>query len=369
MQMPSGKISVEDLVCDESFQQYCLGSNLSDQLLWQEWLSVHPDRTEDFESARKLVNLLSLNQGSRLQQLKDLRAGIKQREGLQHSLAEVLSAKVRTPVPVRFSKLYQYISGAAAAILVLTSIYFFQTRAKNSLKQEPISSGTEITQVISSGQELRKTFVLPDGTMITLAKGSSIEWRAKFNVERREIWLKGEAFFDVKHDASRPFTVHTEFDDVRVLGTVFNVSAYPNAKAMETFLIKGSVRVNSKQYEGYYVILKPNQKLISNKSANIVTDNNPAAHFKIKSAASDLSSKELNWVKNRLDIEDQPLSEIVLKLQNWYGIEIVIKDESVKNYRYSGIFENETIVKTLEALQLSYPFTFKLEQNKILISK
>jgi transmembrane sensor len=368
MQMPSGKISVEELVCEESFQQYCLGSNLQDQLLWQEWLAAYPDRAEDFESARKLVNLLSLNQGSRLQQLKDLRAGIKQREGLQRSLAEVLSAEMSNPIPVRSRKLYQYIGGVAAAMLVVISIYFFQTGRKEPISRL-LSPTTEIAQVISSGQKPRKTVVLPDGTMITLAKGSSIEWRAKFNVERREIWLKGEAFFDVKHDASKPFTVHTEFDDVRVLGTTFNIKAYPNAKEMETFLIKGSVRVNSKQYEGYYVVLKPNQKLVSNKSADVVSDGNPAAHFKVKSTAPGLSSTELKWVKNRLDIEDQPLSEIVLKLRSWYGIDIIIEDESVKNYRYSGIFENETIVKTLEALQLSYPFAFKLEQDRILISK
>lgn len=374
MQIPNDNFSVEDLVCNESFQQYCLGSNLEDQILWKEWIARHPERQQDFDEAGKLVNLLSLNQGSRIQQLKDLRAGIKQREALQRALSsdeKAVAFSADSPAHRKTSRLYLYLGGAAAAVLIFLSTYFLSHKVHIDIPHTGVPVA-EIMQVISSGPAPRKTLVLADGTIITLGKGSSIELHKQFNIHQREVWLKGEAFFDVKHDASRPFTVYTAFDDIRVLGTTFNVKAYPEAGTMETSLIKGSVQVNSRQYAGYSVMLKPNQKLISSKATDLAADNNPKAHYKILPIQSEgkyQSPPELKWLKNRLDIDNQPLSVIAGKLQNWYGIEIVITDESVKKYRYSGVFENETILKTLEALQLSYPFTFKLEQDRILISK
>ncbi|MGY0037213.1 FecR domain-containing protein [Pedobacter sp. NJ-S-72] len=68
-------------------------------------------------------------------------------------------------------------------------------------------------------------------------------------------------------------------------------------------------------------------------------------------------------------IDNEPLAAIAEKLQKWYGIEIYIANKEVKDYRYSGTFENESVIKTLEALQIAYPFEFKAEQNKITISK
>lgn len=371
MQIPNADFLVEDLVCNESFQQYCLGAGLEEQLSWNEWIESHPERLTDIEYAKKIVCLLSLNQGSRIEQLNQLRSGIKQREVFQRNLSfdPISSADSTAPKPNRL-RLYKYIGGIAAAMAVLVSIYFI--RRESALPELSSASEKQAMLLISSGTAARKTVVLEDGTIITLAKESSIEVRKQFNTDRRELWLKGEALFDVKHDASRPFTVHTSFDEVRVLGTTFNVKAYPDDQAMETSLIKGSVQVNSRQYAGYSVILKPNQKLISTKVIDLTSDPNPKSHFvvsAIKNTRSDQSTAELKWVRTRLDIDNQPLSEIVSKLQNWYGIEIIITDDKVKAYRYSGIFENETLMKTLEALQLSYPFTFKMEQHRIIISK
>lgn len=371
MQIPKADFLVEDLVCNESFQQYCLGASLEEQLSWNEWIAQHPGRLADIEYAKKIICLLSLNQGSRIEQLNQLRSGIKQREEFQRNLSFDSTAGHDLDAPKHNRlKLYRYIGGIAAAVAVLVSIYF--VRHESAVPQLSIATEKQAMLLISSGAAARKTVVLEDGTIITLAKESSIEVRRQFNTDRRELWLKGEALFDVKHDASRPFTVHTSFDEVRVLGTTFNVKAYPDDQAMETSLIKGSVQVNSRQYAGYSVILKPNQKLISTKVIDLAADSNPKSHFvvsAIKSARSDQSPAELKWVRTRLDIDNQPLSAIASKLQNWYGVEIQITDDKVKDYRYSGIFENETLMKTLEALQLSYPFTFKMEQNRILISK
>nr|WP_121269227.1 FecR domain-containing protein [Pedobacter schmidteae] len=371
MQLPKDDFSVEDLVCNESFQQYCLGTELETQILWKEWIEHHPEHQQKFEAAKKMVDLLSLKQGSRLHQLKELRIGIKQREALQRSLGFKSVAGVDSAVTKRkLSKTYRYLTGAAAAIAIVISFYFIADQYFAYRYSQKVTQDEKI--VITSGNALRKTVILADGTLITLGKESSIVLHQQFNAHKRELWLRGEAFFDVKHDVSRPFTVHTVFDEVNVLGTTFNIKAYPGAEAMETALIKGSVQVNSRQYPGYSVILKPNQKLVSNKVYDLNKDRDPHTQFKIsaiKSVANGAPPVEIKWVQNRLDIDNQSLSAIAHQLQQWYGIEILITDDAVGKYRYSGIFENETIIKTLEALQLSYPFTFKMEQNRIVISK
>jgi ferric-dicitrate binding protein FerR (iron transport regulator) len=180
--------------------------------------------------------------------------------------------------------------------------------------------------------------------------------------------LSGEAFFDVAHNEQRPFIVHTSEVNIEVLGTVFNVSAYPGNAHTETSLFRGKVAVSRNDNPGEKVILSPSQKLIFTRTG-ATAGANP---FKVVSMLPDPvthKAKEIAWVRNRLKIEDEPLETIASKLQEWYGISIRFADDEVKAYRYSGTFESESVVKALEALQLSYPFNFRVEKEQIVISK
>lgn len=413
MQLPNDDFSVEDLVCNEYFQQYCLGISLENQILWNEWISIHSERAADLEEAKKIIHILSAKQGSRIQQLKDLRGGMKQHDVLENMLSlqadlnvtempdiqgsTLSSVKIFTnkatkhisdnssdqitstsetgvlqtrPLKDNNQKLYKYVS-IAAAVLVITAGSLWWTKKDNFTIKQSISSTYLSGNSITSGAAPRKTVILADGTLITLGKESTIRLTENFSSGKRELWLSGEAFFDVKHDRAHPFVVHTSFNDIKVLGTTFNVKAYPNSKSMETSLIRGSVRVDSKKYSGYSVTLKPNEKLVTNDSLQ-PAHNSINVAFKISAIKNENLAQrpeEIKWVRNHMDIENEPLSAIATKLQAWYGITIVIADDNVKNYRYSGVFENETVIKTLEALQLSYPFAFKVEQDKITITK
>jgi len=368
MQMPNNDFSVEELVCDDSFQQYCLGSDLKNQILWDEWILNRPEKALDFEEAKKIVELLNARQGSRTVQLKDLKNGIKQREVFD----ELITSNSGSAQNVSRQKTYRinrYLAGVAAAcIIAVSAILIFPN------KQSVISSFSRNIpgKSISSGLAIRKTVILPDGTLITMAKESTIRLKQNFSTGNRELWLSGEAFFDVKHDRQHPFVVHTVSSDIQVLGTVFNVKAYPGDMTMETTLIRGSVRVDAKKHTNYSITLKPDEKLISYNHPGAKQDINRPFYSILpvkNSSAGTGKPDEIKWVRNRLDIEDEPLSVIAQKLQQWYGITIVVTDDEVKNYHYSGVFENENVVKTLEALQLSYPFEFKISQEKITIGK
>jgi len=366
--MRNDDFSVENLVCNDSFQQYCLGSDLNNKKLWDEWILSRPEKASDIEEARNIVGLLTARQGSRIQQLTALSSGINQHDVFIDRIA-AHTVNVRRVYPHKTNKLYQYLAGAAfAAVITLSSVLFFQKR----FSVKDLFSGNVPGKSINSGSAIRKTVILPDGTLITMGKESTIRLNQNFSTGNREIWLSGEAFFDVEHDPAHPFVVHTISSDIRVLGTVFNVKAYPGAVTMETTLVRGSVRVDAKKNVNYSITLKPDEKLISYNYPEDQEDINRSSYSILpvkRSGAGTGKPDEIKWVRNRLDIEDEPLSVIAEKLQRWYGITITVTDDEVKNYHYSGVFENENVVKTLEALQLSYPFEFTVTQDKITISK
>lgn len=366
MELPQDDFNVEDLVCNDAFQRYCIGAVSSDQLLWGEWLRKFSHKGEVIEEARKLVTLLTAHQGNQLDQLEQLRAALQQTEILKAALWNNEKDKGIEETVSKKSSFYHYLGFAAAILVALVLIYLFRHPFSRPEDTNPAENR------FSSGKVLRKTIVLKDGTVITLARESSLTLLKDFNQYKREVWLSGEAFFDVKHDAEHPFIVHTALNDVKVLGTTFNVKAYPSSRSVETVLIRGSVRVDSRQFPGCFVVLKPNEKLYTpyfpqQTPAEVVRKSYRVSELKTNGTSK--GPEEVQWVKRRIDIDNLPLSVIAEKLQDWYGIKIVIADPDVKNYRYSGVFENETIIKTLEALQLSYPFQFKAGPDQITITR
>jgi len=364
---------VEDFICDESFQHFCLGNNQEHVLFWEDWITNNPHQSEIISEAIRIISILNANQGNLLAQSEYLKDSIDRSDRLK----EVLQGKSDgsefqeiKPAHQTSGKL-KYISGIAASLLALTFIGYLFLKPAHSVKHSVIAAEVKSNQ-ITSGNQIRKTVVLSDGSIIILHRNSTITLAADFSASKRELTLSGEAFFDIMHNESHPFTVHTAELDIQVLGTEFNVKAYPGDVQTETSLFRGKVAVYKKGFPHEKTILKPNEKLIFSNGYAMKQASIPKKSFSIIPIVPDTVSKkakEIEWVHNRLKMDDEPLETIAAKLQRWYGINIVFSDEETKNYRYSGTFESETVVQALEALQLSYPFRFKVEGEKITISK
>ncbi|MRG46114.1 DUF4974 domain-containing protein [Chitinophaga sp. SYP-B3965] len=342
--------TAEDFLCDESFQRYCLGTDPSAITEWEKWIAEHPEATADIAEAKKIFTILNANQGNLQEQTAQLRDGM----GRSALLKEVLAQEPKSRKLRNLS-----IAATIAVLLGITGIWTYT----GTKKETPPA----LASTIQSGNEPRKTLVLQDGSVLTMRNNSTVSLSEGFGKSNRILTLSGEAFFDVTPDPAHPFIVHTKDASIEVLGTVFNVSAYPENVYTETALFRGKVSVTSKTKPEYKTILTPNQKLVV--YADKAKD---TAALKVRSLAvdpQDHKATEIAWVRSRLKIQDESLEQIAIRLQKWYGIEIVITDEAVKQYSYSGTFESETVVKALEALQLSYPFSFQMEQNKIVISK
>ena len=357
----SGNLSVEGLVIDDSFSNYCFQKNEADSLYWEKYLQVNPSEKEKIEEAKQLVLGLAAM----------LKLDEKGLEEIKGQPAKVI------PFPIqkrKKNKRLLAISAAAVLVLLIGLRFYFSSNpvqppsviVKNTISQED--------RIFVTGKGEKKMIVLPDSTKLYLNAGSNLSIGKNFGKTNRNVSLTGEALFDVTHDASLPFVVHMENYDVKVLGTLFNVKAYPGDKQSETSLISGKVEIqiagNSEK-----IILAPNQKLIvDNKTVDLT---NKDKHAKAKtmtmllplSYSRDNAVIETAWSQNRLEIIDESLADMKDKLERWYNVKINIWDREVSNYPFSATFEKETIQQVLEALKEAYHFNYEIKDGEITISK
>ncbi|MFD0941078.1 FecR family protein [Pedobacter boryungensis] len=243
---------------------------------------------------------------------------------------------------------------ASVFILAIAStflIYRLQNRTEQEI--ETISTGTT------------KSFkLLADGTKIWLNKNSALQYNSAFGKEKREITLKGEAYFDVVKNSSIPLFIHAGNITIEVKGTAFNVNAYSDKPNIEVALIRGLIQVSHTSDSENMVLLKPNQKLIiPNASAN-------GAHSKfiIEPINSLALLNETKWTSDTLIFKKEKLKDLALQLEKKYELKIEIQSAQLKERRFSGTFTTETIKQVLEALKLSYPLTYTIS-NKLVIIK
>lgn len=264
--------------------------------------------------------------------------------------------------------------------IIFLSVYYFNKPINEKTKIEPVAAKCEITTKYGS----KTSVVLPDGTKVWVNAASKLIYDNDYGNTTREVNLVGEAFFDVVHNAAKPFVIHTSKMDIRVLGTQFNVRCYPDESKIETSLIKGQIEVTLKKNPAQKIYLKPNEKLIlMNDDVNEIPVpelHNAQAEQKIKVPeqvsinhltyqAIDSAIVETSWMENKLEFVSETFEDVAKKMEKWYGVNITITNEKLKQTHLTGSFENETIEQALKALQLTIQFTYTNNENNIIITK
>lgn len=208
-----------------------------------------------------------------------------------------------------------------------------------------------------------KTFkiVLSDGTAVNLNSGSSLKYPVKFiKGENREVSLIGEAFFDVRKNEQSPFIVTTGKMDVRVLGTRFNVTSYPEDTFQSTVLIEGSVRLyeTKEDYDEYNsTLLSPGYKADFN-----TTDK----EMKVHKVNTELYT---GWIEGRLAMKKMKFSTIIQRLQRHYNVKIDNDYQALNERFFTATFETETMQEVLETFKIETPFEYKINGDSIHIYK
>lgn len=247
----------------------------------------------------------------------------------------------------RNHRLYLTRTFAAAAAVVLLCLSVWTAY----LYMQPAT-----IQTVSTLAETR-TVRLPDGTSVTLNHYSSLSYPERFKSDDREVELSGEAYFEVSKDSKHPFIVQTETIDVQVLGTHFNVDAYPDNPDVKTTLLTGSVAVSNKN-NSIRMVLKPNEVAIYNKVEQKLTR-------KVLENAGD----EISWRHGEFIFDDLPLQEIARELSNSFGTTIHIADSTLQNYRITARFRNgEDLDAILSVLHNAGYFNYSRNTQQITIT-
>ena len=221
-----------------------------------------------------------------------------------------------------------------------------------------INQHLKMIEVRTSNNE-QKECVLPDGTAVLLNSGSKITYPSHFKDTVRVVELEGEAYFTVTHDRKKTFIVQTRSLSVKVLGTQFNVSAYPTDDRTTATLNSGSLQVNikrSRKDDTY--ILTPNQQISYNKIAKSVS-------------VDTVENGNPGWKDGLLIFQDATFNDIMNTLQRRFNISIAYNKQKFKSELYTVRFvNNENITEIFKILQeVAEDFNYKIEGNKITIVK
>lgn len=268
-------------------------------------------------------------------------------------LFEKLWQKRRIEIPraqKRNHLVIQLLQWAAILVFGLFIGYYLSSGKKSS-------SPVYYTSIAPNGSIAE--MLLPDGSHIFLNSGSQIKYSVDGTEGMREVFLTGEAWFQVAKMKTKPFLVHTSFYDVRVTGTSFNVKAYQDDEAVVTTLEEGSIRIQSpgnlKQAEER--ILKPGQQLIYNKVTGSTQVNEVNTRW------------YTSWKENKLVFINMSLKDLKTLLERKYGVAIQIVDKDILDYHYDGVLKNETILEVLEILKHTLPIEYKIVGQNIVIQK
>lgn len=215
--------------------------------------------------------------------------------------------------------------------------------------------------------EIQNTLVVPtggfyplelsDGTRVWLNSESELRFPVKFLSDKREVTLKGEAYFTVKKDSTKPFIVHVKDASVEVLGTTFNINTYGDDENIYTTLVNGSVRFISEKNK-QEVILKPGMQSVMNTR----TGNTGVRQVNVQDYIS--------WKEGRFVFHSMTLESIMQQLRRWYDIEIFYQNPEIKQYEFRGVINRDMdLNKVLNIISETTNITFNINNRTITISK
>lgn len=179
---------------------------------------------------------------------------------------------------------------------------------------------------------------LPDGTKVWLNAGSSLKYPMSFAKNERRVRLEGEAFFEVTKDSARPFRVLSKGQEIEVLGTAFNVNAYPDNTAIKTTLVKGKVKLSNNNRYSEAIYLLPGQQSTNTNNGKIQLANVDTAPFTA-------------WKEGLFYFDETPLSDALQQIGRWYNVEVKYKGEVPQTHFYGRIKRSKPLREVLDVLE------------------
>jgi len=276
---------------------------------------------------------------------------------------------------------FRRVAGYAAAVIITAGLTLFATNYY-SVKNAEVEK--VVLNTIETPAGAKSLITLEDGTKIWLNGNSKLTYPNRFVDGQRIVKLEGEGYFNVAKDKTRPFKVETSGLSINVLGTIFNVKSYPEEGLIETTLIEGKIVLNKMiggNEEQNLMTMKPNQKAtFIKKEGLLLNDDVSAANLPVSEVTQRKKEKLLvaedvdldlvvAWKDDRMVFKNETFESIAVTMERRYNAKFDFIDKEVKQYRFSGTFEEISIDQALKALQFASPFRFEIKQDLITIKK
>lgn len=257
------------------------------------------------------------------------------------------SARARRPLQFPYTVARSYTTSwrrvalRTAAVLAIAASGSLLWRWQDG--RERVSSGQVAVAMreYATARGQRATLRLADGTRITLGVASKVRYAAAFGrAQRRDVYLEGEAYFDVSHDPKRPFVVHTAHSVTEDLGTKFNVRAYDTDTTVQVVVAEGSVELRAQNLaaDRRGAVLNAGQLgQLAASGATLVRSDIDVANY-------------LAWLDGRLVFEDAPLGEVLPQLARWYNLDFRLADSTLATRSLTASLGSEALSQSLELI-------------------
>jgi ferric-dicitrate binding protein FerR (iron transport regulator) len=321
----------KDLI--ELFHKYQEGkTNLQEELILSEKLADPSDQ----ESEQLLKSGLHQSFEEPAGKEKDLNPVLNR---IHHIIHLKRSARKQNPVHL----IYHRASRVAAVLLIslLTVNLYFMLKGRQSGHEEVM------LQIIAPAGA-RVNFELPDGSLGILNSGSRLNYSTGFSSNRR-VELVGEAWFDVEKDKQHPFVIDANENKITVVGTRFSLAAYPADKSTELILEEGKVLFQSPGMRSAMAI-HPGERLIEKNGQ--------------------MSKEEVEtwrytaWKEGKLVFRNDSMEELAQRISRWYNVDVEIRGEGLKDYKFRGVFENDPLEEVLRLLKMTSPIDYEIRDRQ-----
>lgn len=333
--------SVEDFIMDENFQEWVKHPTTENKLYWEKWLSHHIYKAHTVQQARLIILSMDFKKTGGKDIPKDLLLeNIQSTIKNQSAIPEV--NQKNTHLNRTFINLYYLIAASFIGLLISSIPLYFL------INQSTENYSTNYGEI--------RNITLPDGSTMVLNANSSIQFNNNWESGKdREVWLEGEAFFDVSHKKNnQKFLVWTDHFKVEVLGTEFNVNTRRNNSKI--VLNSGKIKLNRKGLSNDEIYMDPGELVEFSGDDKKITKKT-------------VDPEQLSaWKNHQLVFKATRLNDIAQTLEDNYGWEIIFEEEIIKTYQFTGTVSTENIDDLLFTISEAFNIEI-LEENKQMIFK
>ena len=305
------------------------------------------DNTASADEQKALNDWISTDEG--LQQWLEEQLD-NSHEAMDNEKKAVLLEKIHEKTGVKVKPTFvlpRWVKTAAAAVLILLTVgnvvLYLSDRKPAKAQYAEIGA--------LRGQKASLT--LPDGTRVTLNSESTLKYSTAYNQSERTVELVGEAFFEVAKNQKIPFMVKAGNLAVEAKGTAFNVKAYPDENYISTTLTEGIVEVKTPEE---MIAMRPNERVEYDKSGN-----------KLKKLTLTDATGSIGWLHDELSFENATLEEVVASFSRIYNVDIRFASESIKEQRFTGKINNNSLLSVLRIISLTSPIRFEQKDSVVIL--